>query len=137
MITAHLTRHDGADKNYDSIQWALETHVRSGLLLSQTEHFQYAVLTGNEDSPDRIEFWYDLSPQFDQRPDFIWTPQSNTRGHKVLITLTTEDNNCLNDIIRLALGLSGIVGHNVSVQHEVWRDEEIDERDKWEEDEPF
>lgn len=137
MITAHLTRHDGTDHNYDSIKWALETHVRCGSNLPWTEQFQYAVLTGNEDAPEKIEFWYDLSPSYDQKPDFIWTPHSNTIGHKVVITLTTEDNSSLNDTIRLALGLSGIVGHNVSVRHEVWRDEWLDDRDEDEDEGPF
>jgi hypothetical protein len=70
MKMTYLTRHDeGVGEGvFDSIRWALETHVKV------TDHgeFFYAMLYGNEDAPDRIEFWRNDLDGSDDLPDFVW-----------------------------------------------------------------
>lgn len=69
MMTV-LTRKDavGVDA-YDSISWALEVHCK----LTDMGLFNYAVLHGNEDSPERIDFWMTSEPNWNQEPDYVWT----------------------------------------------------------------
>jgi hypothetical protein len=63
-----LTRKDvvGADL-FDSIRWAFEEH----LCEPDNGDYHFAVLYGNEDSPDRIDFYSD-EPQVNQPPRRIW-----------------------------------------------------------------
>jgi hypothetical protein len=46
-----LTRHDWNNK-FDSIKWALETHVR----IQDDGKYNFAVLYGNEDCPEQDGF---------------------------------------------------------------------------------
>lgn len=50
MTQSFLTRNDDG---FDSIAWCFETHVKH----ADVRAVQYAVLTGNEDSPERIDFY--------------------------------------------------------------------------------
>ena len=64
-----LTRHDEVGvEPYDSIKWALETHVKQ----PDTGEFNFAILHGNEDSPMRIQFWKDEAPLWRNPPDLDW-----------------------------------------------------------------
>ena len=65
----YLTRDDREfDPPFDSIAWALEQHVN----IPDTGEFSVAVLHGNEDAPERIEFYRAKEPLVDAPPDFVW-----------------------------------------------------------------
>jgi hypothetical protein len=69
MPQTYLTRTD-ADVGvglFDSIAWALEEHVH----IADYSMYNFAVLHGNEDSPDKLEFWVS-EPNFDTPPDYVW-----------------------------------------------------------------
>ena len=67
-----LTRADEINSAYfDSIEWALDCHVNR----PDTGEFNFAVLHGNEDAPERIEFWRAEMPF--AAPDFVWTPEGD------------------------------------------------------------
>lgn len=75
--TSYLTRHDPdvGDGDYDSIAWALEVHVA----VPDTGEYRAAVLHGDEDAPERIEFWRAEEPMRTEAPDFVWI--ETNRGH--------------------------------------------------------
>lgn len=52
------------------IDWALSVHAVN----SVCHDYQFAVLYGNEDCPDAIEFWYAANPHYLAKPDWTWTP---------------------------------------------------------------
>lgn len=55
---------------FDSIKWAFEQHVHepdSGL-------YNYGILYGSEDCPDRIDFWID-EPENNMPPRWVWLPR--------------------------------------------------------------
>lgn len=64
-----LTRQDnfGNKDLFDSIKWAIETHVKE----PDTGVYNFAVLYGSEDSPDRIDFYTD-EPTVNAPPRRIW-----------------------------------------------------------------
>jgi hypothetical protein len=77
-------RHVGAGE-FDSIKWAFETHVGK----PDDPAYNYAVLYGNEDAPDRIDFWA-REPQEGVMPRLIWRAttrhtfeQARTKGRRV------------------------------------------------------
>jgi hypothetical protein len=55
---------------FDSIKWALDVHVQQ----PDCGTYKFAVLYGNEDSPDRIDFWA-TEPVVGVAPRFIWMPR--------------------------------------------------------------
>jgi hypothetical protein len=66
-----LTRADQVGSHpYDSVKWAIETHLKE----QDTGEFTHAVLYGNEDAPDRIDF-YDDEPKVNMPPRRIWEAQ--------------------------------------------------------------
>lgn len=63
-----LTRTDQVGVGfYDSIKWAMETHVKE----PDNGTYNFAVLYGREDSPDRIDFYTD-EPIVNTPPRRIW-----------------------------------------------------------------
>lgn len=54
---------------FDSIAWALETHVKQ----PDDGKYNFAVLYGNEDYPALIEFHCNPVPNHTDKPDFVWT----------------------------------------------------------------
>lgn len=66
-----LTRADAVGSNpYDSIKWALETHVG----VQDHGEYNFAILQGNEDSPSQIDFWKTSEPTYTQPADYVWKP---------------------------------------------------------------
>ena len=66
-----LTRKDtdvGAGE-FDSIKWAIETHMKE----KDDGTYNHGVLEGNEDSPTQIRLWKQ-DPQWKTPPDRVWTP---------------------------------------------------------------
>lgn len=64
-----LTRSDKVGAGpYDSIKWALETHVGA----QDHGEYNFAVLIGNEDSPKEINFWKSENPDYTDIPDYTW-----------------------------------------------------------------
>ena|SRR5689334_16108675 len=66
-----LTRKDTDVGNgaFDSIAWAFSEHLG----YRDTGAYQSAVLHGNEDSPDKIEFYLQAEPTVNDKPELIWT----------------------------------------------------------------
>jgi hypothetical protein len=56
---------------YDSIKWAIETHMKE----ADTGEFHYGVLHGNEDAPLRIQLWRE-DPNWNTPCDRDWKPSS-------------------------------------------------------------
>ena len=54
----------------DSIAWIFDVHIQE----ADNKEYNYAVLTGNEDAPEKIELWRD-KPNFDTVPDRVWFPR--------------------------------------------------------------
>lgn len=67
----YLTRHDAGEGVglFDSIRWAFDVHVKQ----PDDGEYNFAVLYGNEDSPDRIDLWAN-EPQVGVAPRLIWLP---------------------------------------------------------------
>jgi len=65
-----LTRHDTdvGIGEFDSIAWALEVHVG----IADSGEYQFAILEGNEDWPDNIEFYVAAEPTVYDEPAFVW-----------------------------------------------------------------
>lgn len=53
---------------YDSIAWAFENHLQQ----PDDPAYTHAVLYGNEDAPDRIDFWRS-EPMVGVAPHLVWT----------------------------------------------------------------
>lgn len=70
MKSTYMTRKDEGvgEGSYDSIAWIFSQHLKE----ADTGEFNYAVLTGNEDAPQRIELWR-TEPNYDTPPDRVWT----------------------------------------------------------------
>lgn len=69
MNQSYLTRKDldvGAG-SFDSIAWAFESHVKQ----RDTMIYNFALLHGNEDCPEKIEFWSN-EPDFDTPADYVY-----------------------------------------------------------------
>lgn len=67
-----LTRADEVGATpYDSVKWAIEVHLKE----TDTGEFSHAVLYGNEDCPDRIDFYAD-EPTIKTPPRRIWERKS-------------------------------------------------------------
>lgn len=63
-----LTRYDEVGVvPFDSIRWAYEEHLKE----KDPHEYDYAVLYGNQDSPDRIDF-YSEEPKINTAPRRIW-----------------------------------------------------------------
>jgi hypothetical protein len=80
MAMTMLTRRDDlgvASDPFDSIKWALETHVKR----QDSGRYNYAVLYGNEDSPDRIDFWCS-EPDVGDSPRLIWRSSERQSFHE-------------------------------------------------------
>jgi hypothetical protein len=71
MKQTYLTRHDNVGcEPYDSIAWSFEVHVKH---MPDKGIYNGALLYGNEDAPDKIEFWLEENPHHEAKPDFVWT----------------------------------------------------------------
>lgn len=68
MKTTYLTRDDSDTGHYDSIKWCFDVHIKA----PDTREYNFALLYGNEDAPQKIEFWR-LEPNFDTPPDYAWS----------------------------------------------------------------
>ena len=53
---------------FDSIKWAFEEHLK----IPDDPRFNSAVLYGNEDSPEMIEFYKVEEPLITTKVDFVW-----------------------------------------------------------------
>jgi hypothetical protein len=56
---------------FDSIAWALEVHAKR----EDTGEYESAMLFGNEDAPDRIDFYRECDPESTAVPAFVWRYQ--------------------------------------------------------------
>ncbi len=65
--TTTLTRHDWSNQ-FDSIKWALETHVG----MQDHGEYNFAVLYGNEDCPERIDFYHSSNPGWQDEVQYVW-----------------------------------------------------------------
>ena len=66
MRQTYITRFDEVGAGFfDSIAWAFEKYGQS-----DNAFFNYGVIIGNEDSPERIELWK-AEPNWDSKPDLI------------------------------------------------------------------
>lgn len=65
-----ITRKDDnvGDGVFDSIAWALEQHVKT----EDTGIYHSAILYGNEDSPERIDFYTKAEPKVTDKVAYIW-----------------------------------------------------------------
>ncbi len=65
-----LTRNDEGvgEGSFDSIAWAFSEHVGT----KDLGNYQSAVLFGNEDCPERIEFYIQAEPLVTDKPELIW-----------------------------------------------------------------
>ena len=70
MRETFMTRHDSevGEGIFDSIAWAYEVHLHE----SDPGDFDSAILFGNEDCPQRIEFYSLESPTIDDTPARVW-----------------------------------------------------------------
>jgi hypothetical protein len=55
--------------NQADIAWALEVHAKT-----LKGPYGLAMLYGNEDAPERIDFWNEEMPKHDTPPAAIWHP---------------------------------------------------------------
>lgn len=53
---------------FDSVAWAFEVHLKE----PDNPLFKSAVLHGNEDCPDRIEFYARSMPLVTSKPAMVW-----------------------------------------------------------------
>jgi hypothetical protein len=68
-----LTRHDWNGK-FDSIRWAFKEHLKE----QDKGEFNYAVLYGNEDCPEEIEFYVEENPNWNSPVSRLW----KNEGHQ-------------------------------------------------------
>ena len=116
------------DYSFDSIAWALETHVKK----PDDRTFNFAALYGNEDAPNSIDFWRSSSPTAKQKPDYRWYGVA----HKITVEIQTVNPRNVDDILRLVLGLKGLIIEGVSMDFKIERSEILDRLDE-EENGPF
>ena len=66
----YITRCDVGlgDGAFDSIAWAFDTHIKA----EDTGEYNSAMLYGNEDAPDKIEFYREAVPRYDAVPAWVW-----------------------------------------------------------------
>jgi hypothetical protein len=67
VATTTLTRHDW-NGQFDSIKWAFEEHVKT----ADRGEYNFAVLYGNEDCPEQIDFYKFESPNWNTPEDYTW-----------------------------------------------------------------
>ena len=73
--TTFLTRSDVVGSGlFDSVEWAMEVHAKK----SDCGQFNSAVLHGNEDCPERIDFYRSAEPDYDDSPDWTWEDDGRT-----------------------------------------------------------
>jgi hypothetical protein len=74
MRQTYMTRedYDVSVGFFDSIAWLFEGHINE----ADTKEFNFAVLYGNEDCPEKIELWR-CEPKFRDIPDKVWTPKES------------------------------------------------------------
>lgn len=75
LPTTTLTRCDW-NGNFDSLKWALEVHVKR----QDTGEFNFACLYGNEDSPERIDFYKSANPHWNEYIALTWFPPMSKEG---------------------------------------------------------
>lgn len=85
-----LTRQDEVNKwqPYDSIKWAIETHLKE----TDTGEFNYGILHGNEDSPLRIQLWKE-DPNWKTPCDRDWRPPTTLKLSGNMIAIPIEPPN--------------------------------------------
>ena len=68
-----LTRRDMGlgEEVFDSIAWALEQHCK----ILDAHVFNSAVLYGNEDAPDQIDFYLEADPLITSTVAWRWKPE--------------------------------------------------------------
>jgi len=57
---------------FDSVKWAIETHLGRNPDAFPYHYANSAILFGNEDCPDRIDFYESESPTITDTPVFTW-----------------------------------------------------------------
>jgi hypothetical protein len=69
-----MTRHDTevGEGEFDSVRWLYETVLRE----PDPQEADSAVVYGNEDSPDKIEFYSLESPTITDTPIRVWTKEN-------------------------------------------------------------
>lgn len=79
MHTTFISRRDDevGQGTFDSIAWAFEVHVKQ----PDTGEYNSAILHGNEDCPDKIEFWRAANPRYDAPPDYVYTCPEDWHAH--------------------------------------------------------
>jgi hypothetical protein len=67
-----LTRRDTdvGEGSFDSIAWALNVHVKT----HDTGIYHAAILHGNEDCPERIDFYTQTEPKVSDDVAYTWKP---------------------------------------------------------------
>lgn len=70
----------------EDIAWAIEVHAKRA---PQDRSFRYAILYGNEDFPDKIEFWRQACPRHDTAPDYVFPGYVLRDGALILVTETS------------------------------------------------
>lgn len=73
-----LTRKDDevGEGLFDSVAWALEVHVK----VLDTGVYNSAVLYGNEDAPEMIDFYTQVTPLITDKVAWRWTQSANEDG---------------------------------------------------------
>lgn len=66
-----LTRKDDnvGEGLFDSIEWAFSEHLKE----PDNPEFNAAILYGNEDAPDRIDFYREAEPLITSKVARVWT----------------------------------------------------------------
>lgn len=72
MTTQLVTRHDAnvGEGIFDSIAWLYEVHLKE----DDPGIYNSAVVHGNEDWPDKVEFYVSESPTIYDTPGRVWVP---------------------------------------------------------------
>ncbi len=53
---------------FDSVNWALTTHAQ----IVDHGKYNFAILYGNADCPNRIEFYKRANPTIRSKPSYVW-----------------------------------------------------------------
>jgi len=71
MKGTFITRSDNelGDGPFNSIRWAYEVHLKTPYGFCD---YHFAIMYGNADCPQRIDFFKKASPRFDAKPDYVW-----------------------------------------------------------------
>lgn len=77
---------------YDSIAWVFEAHVK----WPDTGAYNSAILYGNEDAPERIDFYESASPAINSIPSCTWFP-----------SVSDEQREYMERRSRIAVGVAG------------------------------